>query len=158
MSDYNENVNQRLSVGDVLNYQTVTNASVNSAVGINMANVRRACYFIQVDSLGSAGTVDARLQCSQFSNFASPTNLQGTNLTQINTTTTLTNNCIAMIEVRSDQLAQVNNNQQWVRLNLTGGGNAVTLSAMGLGFDPVQRPGSQYNGTNLVSQQVVCSL
>lgn len=150
---------EEIGVCDVLNYQTVTNQSVNSAYGINMANARRAGFYIQVDSLGAAGTVDARLQASQYSNFASPVNLSGTNLTQIVTTSTPSgNNTLSLIEVRADQLAQAGSTLQWVRLNLTGGGNPVTLSAIGFTKETPQRPASQYNATNLVNQSVACSL
>lgn len=159
MSDYNENVNQRMAIADVLNSQTITNASVSSPYGVNLANFRRVCYTVIVPSLGAAGTLDGRLQASPVANFASGVvNLTGTNLTQINTTTTPSNNAIATIEVRSDQVAQQGNTLQYVRINLTGGGNAITALALGQGFDPVQRPaGTNYNinAAQGLSQQVV---
>lgn len=157
---YTETFAQEIGVVDVLNSQTLTNASV-STLGVNMTNARRVKYTIVVPSLGAAGTLDGRLQASNSSSFTAGnvTNLQGTNLTQINTTTTPSNNAIAEIEVRADQLQQANNAYQYVRLNLTGGGNPITVLAVGMSKDTPQRPISQYNlNSTFLSQQQACTL
>ncbi len=154
---YTETIAQAIGVVDVINSQTVTNTSVSSN-GIDMREWRRAAFLIQLPSLGAAGTLDGRLQASNTSNFASVTNIPGTNLTQITTASTPNNNALATVEVRGDQLAQLGNNLRYVRLNLTGGGNAITVAAVGLGKDPIQHPGSQYNlNSTFLSQQVVCN-
>lgn len=159
-----EPLTQCLSVQDVLNYQTVNNASVSSN-GIDMSKFTRVMYQIQVPSLGLAGTVDARLQASSTSTFAAVTNITNTNLTQITVSSTVNNNAVATIEVRGDQLAELGNNLRYVRLNLTGGGNALTVAAVGWGACAEQGPaqfydtqtGSTSNAT-LVNQRVLCNI
>ena len=148
-------MSQRLSVADVLNYQTVTNASVNT-LGIDMSKGRRVMYTVQAPSLGAAGTLDGRLQASALSNFQTITNITGTNLTQITTSTTPSNNAIATLEVRADEVAQLGQSLRYVRLQLTGGGNAITVAAVGYLGDAVQHPASQndLNSTFLSQRQV----
>lgn len=151
---YTETIGEAIGIIDVLNYQTVNNASVSSLVGIDMSKYRRCRYTIVAPSLGSAGTLDGRLQGSSASTFSSVTNLTGTNLTQLTTTSTPSNNAIVTIEVRADQMAQQNNTLRYVRLNLTGGGNPITLIALGEGKDPVQHPGPTLN-SSFIQQSVV---
>src|SRR4051812_8817782 len=98
-----EQLTQGLSVADVLNSQSVNNTSVASA-GNDMSKFRRAMFIVQAASLGAAGTLDGRLQSAAASNFATPHNIAGTNLTQITTATTPGNNAVSTIEVRDDQL------------------------------------------------------
>jgi hypothetical protein len=149
---YTEQMTQRLAVADVINSQSVTNASVSS-IGIDMSKFKRALFVIQCGSLGAAGTVDGRLQSAPASNFATVHNLTGTNLTQITA-----NNALATIEVRADQVAGQNAGDQFVRLNLTGGGNAVTVGAIGLGGDGDEKPENARNlNSTYLSQQVVCN-
>lgn len=156
---YTAQFKEDIGWSDVYNYATVTNQSVNSTYGINMANFRRVCYTVIVPSLGSAGTLDGRLQASPYAAFNSGVvNLTGTNLTQITTSQTPSNNAIATVEVRGDQVTQQGSTLQYVRLNLTGGGNPITVVAIGQGKDPVQRPTalqSNINAAQGLSQQVV---
>lgn len=155
---YSEQVTQRLALIDVINSQSVNNASVSS-IGVDMSKFKRVLFVIQAASLGAAGTLDGRLQSAAASNFATPHNISGTNLTQITTSTTPGNNAVATIEVRADQVTNANSGDRYVRLNLTGGGNAITVGAIGLGADAEQSPASQYNLNNTyVSQTVVASI
>jgi hypothetical protein len=142
-----EQLTQALSVADVINAQSVNNTNVNS-IGIDMSKFKRALFVIQCASLGAAGTVDGRLQSSANSNFNVVHNVSNSNLTQITA-----NNALATIEVRADQLTA---GDQFVRLQLTGGGNALTVGAMGLGGEAVHKPGNaaDLNSTYL-SQRVV---
>ena len=158
MPGYNEQMTQALSIADVLNSQSVNNTSVSSA-GVDMSKFHRVMYVIQAPSLGAAGTLDGRLQASAQSNFNVVTNITGTNLTQILTASTPGNNAVATIEVRSDEVANLSNSLKYVRLNLTGGGNAITVSAVGLGGISSQGPASQFDvGNTILSQRVVCSI
>ncbi len=154
---YPEAMTQGLSVADVLNTQTVNNASINS-LGINMANFKRAMYIIQLGSLGAGGTLDGRLQSCSLANFASNVhNIANTNLTQITTATTPGNNALATIEIRADQVVSNNAADQFVRLQLTGGGNAITVGAIGLGGEADHKPGNLLNDLNntYLSQRVL---
>jgi hypothetical protein len=152
-----ETLTQKISVCDVLNSQSVNNATIQS-IGINVANFKRVMYIIQAASLGAAGTLTGYLQSAAASNFATAHNITNTNLTTINTTTTPSNNALATIEVRVDQVNQQNPGDQWVRLALVGGGNAITVGAIGLGADSPHKPdnllGGDLNNTYL-SQRVV---
>jgi hypothetical protein len=150
-----EQLTQALSVADVLNSASVNNTNAASS-GIDMSKFKRALYVIQCGSLGAAGTVDGRLQSCSLANFASNVhNIANSNLTQINTSTTPGNNAVATIEVRADQ---VTIGDQYVRLQLTGGGNAVTVGAIGLGGEAIHKPGNAADVNNtFLSQRVVVS-
>jgi hypothetical protein len=149
-----EQLTQGLSVADVLNQQSANNASVNSA-GIDMSKFHRAMYLIQAGSLGAAGTLDGRLQSCVQANFASGVhNIANSNLTQITTATTPGNNAVATVEVRDDQLTA---GDRYLRLQLTGGGNAITVGAVGLGGEAEAKPAKANDVTNTyLSQRVVC--
>lgn len=158
---FTETATQRLGIMDVLNSQTLTNASVTS-LGIDMSKVKRALFIVSLAStVAGTGTLDGRLQGSNNSNFTGNTNISGTNLTQMTT-----NNTIETVEIRSDQLVQATPAAQiasapyrYVRLQLTDAVNAATLSMIGLGLDAEQNPASQYNlSTTFVVAGVVCNL
>ena len=147
-----EQLTQGLSIADALNSQSVNNASINSA-GIDMSKFRRVMYVVQAASIGAAGTLDGRLQSASASNFATVHNISGTNLTQINTSTTPSNNAVATIEIRDDQ---VQAGDRYVRLQLTGGGNAITVGAIGLGGEGDTKPANLNDVSNTyLSQRVV---
>jgi len=155
---YTEQLSQYLTLVDVLNYQTVTNASVNSTVGVDMQKFRRVIFWINVPSTGAAGTLDGRLQSAALSNFATPHNITGTNLTQITQASTPGNNGWSSIEVRADQVVAQNPADRYVRANLTGGGNAITVLMLAFGAEAEQSPGNQYALSNsYLSQNVVCN-
>ncbi len=149
---FTETMTQALAIMDVINSTNITNANSNSA-GLDMSEVKRCRYFLKSINLGAAGTLDARLQSSPNSNFNVVHNITNTNIVQVNT-----NNVISTIEVRSDQVTQQNNGDRFVRLQMTGGGNAITVDAFGLGGESIQSPASQFGlGTNFVQQAVVCN-
>lgn len=149
---FNETATQRLAIADVINSQSVNNASVSS-IGIDMLKFRRAFWTVSNGGLGAAGTIDGRIQTSPNSNFNVVHNIANTNLTQMNT-----NNVIASMEIRSDQVIQANPGDRYARINLTGAGNAITVFAQGFGIDAIQSPGNQYNlNSAYVNQQVVAN-
>jgi hypothetical protein len=153
---YMETMTQKLSVADVINSQSVNNASVTS-IGINVANFKRVLYVIQAGSLGAAGTLNGQVQSCFEANFAANVhNVANTTLTQINTGSTPGNNAIATIEIETDMVVQQNQGDQYVRLQLTGGGNAITVGAIGLGTDSPHKPDNLLNDLNntYLSQRV----
>jgi hypothetical protein len=144
---YTEQLTQALSVCDVINTQSVNNTNVNS-IGIDLSKFHRALFVIQAGGVGNAGTIDGRLQSSANSNFSGVTNIANSNLAQITTA-----NALATIEVRADQVATTD---RYVRLQLTGGGNAVTVGAIGLGAEAGHKPGNAADlNTTYLSQRVV---
>lgn len=146
-------MSQGLAVADQIPPQSINNTSVNST-GLLMSKVKRAFYLVQAGSLGSAGTLTGVLQSCALSNFASGVH----NVSTSNLTTAFTNNTVSTIEVRSDQIQAQNPGDIAVRLNLTGGGNAITVGAIGLGGESIQKPASlqaNLNNTVLLQQVVV---
>jgi hypothetical protein len=124
-----------------------------TSIGINLANFKRVMFVIQAGSLGAAGTLNGNLQSCFEANFAASVhNIANTNLTQITA-----NNALATIEVRADQVTTQNPTDQYVRLNLTGGGNSIQVSAVGLGGEAEHKPGNLLNDLNntYLSQRVV---
>jgi hypothetical protein len=152
---FTEKLTEALSVADVLNTGTINNTNANSA-GLDMSKFHRAMWLIQAGSLGAAGTLDGRLQSCANSNFASGVNnIANSNLTQITTATTPGNNAVATVEVRADQITA---GDRYVRLQLTGGGNAITAGAIGLGAEANHKPGNAQDVSNTyLSQRVVVS-
>jgi hypothetical protein len=150
---YQEQLTQALSIADVINSASVNNTNTNS-IGVDMSMFKRVIFIVQAASLGAAGTLDGRLQSAAASNFATPHNISGSNFTQITTATTPGNNALATVEVRADELQA---GDKYVRLQLTGGGNAITVGAIGLGAEAVHEPGNLLGNLNntYLSQQVV---
>ena len=142
-----EQLTQGLSLADVINTQSVNNTNATSA-GIDMTKFRRVMFEIQCGSLGSAGTVDANLQSSAQANFNVAHNIASTNITQITQ-----NNARVTIEIRDDQITA---GDRYLRLRLTGGGNAVTVGATGWGGEAEQKPAKANDlGSNYVVQRLV---
>lgn len=150
---FSETLTQGLAIMDVVNLTNNNNTNTNSS-GIDCSKVKRILYVIQNVGLGSAGTIDGRLQASANSNFNVLTNLSGTNLTQITT-----NNVIATIEVRADQVTSQSAGARYVRLQLTGGGNALNFVAIGYGAQSEQAPaGPNYDvNSSFIAQRLVCN-
>jgi hypothetical protein len=153
---YMEQLTQALSLADVINSQSVNNTNANS-LGIDLSKFRRVLFIIQVNTLGAAGTLDGRLQSAPASNFATVHNITNSNLTQITTSTTPGNGALATIEVRADQVVSQNAGDRYVRLQLTGGGNAITVGAIGLGGESDWNPGNKQAdlSNTYLSQRVV---
>ncbi len=148
-----EQMTEGLAIADVINSAANNNTNTNSA-GVDMSKGKRVRYFvISAAGIGAAGTIDGRLQSGPNSNFNVVHNLTGTNLTQINA-----NNIISTVEVRADQVTQQNAGDRYVRLQLTGGGNSVTVQAFGLLGDTEQKPASQYNlNSSYIGSTIVCN-
>ena len=150
---FTEKLTESLSVADVLNTGTINNTNANSA-GLDLSKFHRVMWLIQAGSLGAAGTLDGRLQSCANSNFnAGVNNIANSNLTQITTATTPGNNAVATVELRADQITA---GDRYVRLQLTGGGNAITAGAIGLGAEAGHKPGNAADLSNTyLSQRVV---
>lgn len=150
-----EQLTQQLSLADVINSAAITNASTSS-LGIDMGKCKRLTYIVIATNVGAAGTLDGRLQSAANSNFnAGVHNISGTNFAQI-----LTNNVLSTVEVRSDEVVNANSADRYVRLNLTGGGNAVTCQAIGIAAEGVQEPlNTQLDlSSSYIQQRVVCNI
>lgn len=147
---YTEQMSQRLGVMDYLNTQAVNNTNVQST-GIDMSKCRRALWVVRFDTAAN-GQGNFQLQSSAQSNFNVAHNMTGTVSQNFNT-----NNTLATVEVRADQVTQQNASDRYVRLYVATNAN-IQVSAVGLGGDGVQHPlsGSNIN-TTLLAQQVVCN-
>ncbi len=149
-----ETMAQQLAPIDVVNSLNTT-ANFNSAVGIDMSKFKRALYVLQLGVLNTAATLDARLQSGPNANFNITHNITGTNIAQVLAASNT--NTIIMIEVRSDQIAQQNAGDRYLRLNCVVAGSSINIGVIGFGCEPIQRPASQYINTTIVPQEVVGS-
>lgn len=131
--------------------QAVTNATISTPV-IDMLLFHRAQFHILAGTLGAAGVIAAQLQSSSTSNFATIHNMTGAAMTNMST-----NNTVQTIEVRADQVIFQNASDRYVRVNIIGSGNALTVGCLGIGACAPQGPASQYNNTSIVTQSVICS-
>lgn len=154
---FTEQVTQSTAPIDFIPPTNAGAASINSTPGIDMSKFKRAIYFIQNGLMTATGTLDARLQSSPSSTFASNVvNITGTNIAQI-LSSAGNNNSVVSIEVRSDQIIQQNPTHKFLRLNTTVGTAAVNFGAIGYGCESEQKPANQFVNTTLVTQQVVCN-
>jgi hypothetical protein len=130
---YTEQLSQALSLaGTELDPVSQAVGTVTSG-GVDLQKFRRALFVLQVGAVGAAGTVDAKLQQSA-SLATSYTDIAGSNITQITVS-----NKIVTLELRAGQLTGAN---RYVRLSVTVGGNAVLLSALAIGGEAIDKPGS----------------
>ena len=144
--EFTEQLTEALSVYDYTPPQAVSNASINTG-GFDMTKFRRVMWVITAGSMGAAGTLDGRIQTSVNSNFVGAANLASTNITQI-----VANNLCVSVEIRADQIPA---NARYIRLNLTGGGNAITIGAVGLGGCSSFKPAKQFDNTSVITQRLV---
>lgn len=92
-------------------------------------------------------------QTCSLANFASNVhNLANCAIANMNTT-----NTVVQFEIRGDQIVYQNAGDRYLRLALTGSGNALTAGALGIGGMAPQGPASQYNNASVVTQTVLCS-
>lgn len=146
-----EQLTQALAPYDYTPPQSVNNATI-STNGLDLGKFKRAIWYVQLGSAGAAGIVAIVPQSAPTSAFSTIHNMTGFSITNMNTT-----NTVVSVEVRSDQVTQQNSGDEWVRLNIVGSGNAVTVGALGLGGEAIQKPGGTSPNTSIVKGQYVCS-
>jgi hypothetical protein len=120
-------------------------ATVTSG-GVDMSKFERVMFLLMVGSVGGAGTVDAKLQQSATSG-GTYTDISGASITQITAS-----NKIATLEIKSTQLTTGN---QFVRLSVTVGGNAVLIAALPIAGEARQKPGSAQDIAAVTQRKVV---
>lgn len=150
-----ETLNQQLALIDVLNYQTINNATVYSMKAVDMSVVKRFQYVVGLaQTTAGTGTLALNLIGSANSNMTGNTNITGTN------TNLTANNTVARIEIRSDQLTQANSGYRYIKLQAIGATNAVTAFGIGQGGEAEQRPaGANYNlNTTFLVADTTCTL
>src|SRR5437868_5207660 len=113
---YTEQLSQALSIaGTEIDPVSQTAATVTTG-SVDMSKFHRAIFVVMVGSVGAAGTVDAKLQESNASNFGSGvSDIGGSSITQVTVS-----NKIVTLEMRADQMTK-----RYARLSLTVGTNAV---------------------------------
>lgn len=145
---------QGVGIVDVANFTAVNNTTLNT-IGVSLIGTwKRLMYIIMNAGVGAAGTINAALQSSPNANFSPAHTLNGYTWTTWNTNVPLSS-----IEIRADQVTQQQSGDKYVRLQLTGAGNALTgVTAVGLGGDAVQKPGGpnyNLNSASIFEQLVV---
>lgn len=152
---FNETLTQCLCDASYLPPQAVNNTTVSTPV-INMQLFTRAQFHVLAGTVGAAGVIAAQLQSSPVANFATIHNMTGAVMTNIAGANA--NNTVQTIEVRGDQVQYQNPGDQYVRLNIIGSGNSLTVGCLGVGAVGPQGPaGTQNVNTSVVTAQVVCS-
>lgn len=147
---YTEQMTEQIPILDYLNTQAVNNTNVQSN-GIDMSKCRRARWIVRFDSAAN-GQANFQLQSSAQANFNVAHNMTGTVSNNFNT-----NNQLATVEVRADQVVQQNAGDRYVRLYVATNAN-IQVSAVGEGYPAPQHPGSQSNiNTTLLGQTLVCN-
>lgn len=101
--------------------QAITGTAVNGT-GIDMSGWDGVKFDIPHGIFGTNGTLNALVQTDDNSGFNSPTNVNGTSLTQITNA-----NGLAIIEVYRPS-------ERYVRLQLTGQANGVTAGVLATRF------------------------
>jgi hypothetical protein len=144
---------ESIAICDRLNTTNVNNVSVNT-IGVDMSKFKRVLWVVENHGLNAAGTIDGRVQICANSNFNTPVNMTGTNLNQMTA-----NFKVQTVEVRQDQVVAAGAGNKYARLQLTGGGNALNLSAIGLGVHSVYGPANQFQlNTSYLDTPVVCNI
>lgn len=147
---FNETMTQKIGILDYLNTQAVNNTNVQSA-GIDMSKAKRARWTVRFDTAAN-GQANFQLQSSAQANFNVAHNMTGTVSQNFNT-----NNQLATVEVRSDQVTYQNPGDRYVRLYVATNAN-IQVSAVGEVDDAIQGPASQYNiNSTLLGQTLVCN-
>ena len=149
---FTETASQGIVPQDVLNAATVTNATAYTLGSVDMSKWKRALYVIQAGTV--TGSWAAQLLGCATNNIAAT----NTAITGTNTGLITSNNLIAILEVRADQLTNLNSTYRFVRatLNTT---NATIIGVIGYGVDAVQKPGSQYAlNSTFIGATNVCTI
>jgi hypothetical protein len=149
---FTETATQALPILDVINTSAPNNTNLYSAQYINVqGTVKRLFAIIENGGVGAAGFMNVQFQaCSNalftlVNNISSPT----MNLS--------TNTPFSTMEIRTDEITSAFPNTKYVRLNIAAAGNAITqVSAVVLGVDAIQKPGSQFglNSTYVSNQSI----
>ena len=153
---FTETLTQALSLQDVLNTATVTNATAYSGLtggGVDMLKFKRAFFIVQPGAI-TGGLTAWLVGCATANIAATNTNITGTS-----STLSTTSNGVITLEVRSDQVTNLNSTYRYVRLALNTT-NATTVAALGFGGEAIQKPGGpNYNlNTTFLPQQLVCNI
>lgn len=128
-------------------------APVSQGVGavttgwVSMSNVNALLAIISTGVLGTAATVDAKLQQAQDSSGTGAKDITNKAITQIVKATG--DNKTAFINLRADEL-DVNNSFDYVQLSITVGAAASLVHGIVLGCMPRNFPASALNDADVV--------
>jgi hypothetical protein len=148
---YTETLTQALGQLDQIQPSNTAASTVNSS-GIDLSKNRRVLYVLEVGAMGASSTVNAILQSSASSTFASGVhNLTGGT---VNLTTSNANQVITF-ETTEEAVQNQNAGDKYVRLQVIVGTAASNIAVVGLGAEANHKPASNQNNTTTVSQQLV---
>src|SRR5262249_8976932 len=144
---YTEQLSQALSIAGTEIDPVAQAAGTVTTGGVDMSKFHRAIFVVMVGSVGAAGTVDAKLQTSPVSNFASGVaDVAGSNITQVTA-----GNKVVTLEVRADPVPA---RARYARPSAPVGVNAFFLAALAIGGEAAMKPGNA-NDVTAVAQRVV---
>ncbi len=128
----------------------VSSSSTTKTGAVDMTKYRRALFLVAVGVFGSSATVDAKLQESVDTTDGNFTDVSGGAVTQL--LAAGGNNRIVTLEIDAEKLTA---GKKFTRVAVTVGTAASLVTAIPLGIDAVQKPGSQNNDTSVAQRLVV---
>ncbi len=142
---YTEELSEALSIAGA-EIDPVSQAAGTVTTGaVDLSKFHRTIFMLMIGNVGSAGTVDAKLQQSATGS-SSWTDIANSSITQVTAS-----NKVVTLEIRPDQLTA---GQRYVRLSVTVGTNAVLIAALAVGGEAIQKPGNA-NDLAAVAQRLV---
>jgi hypothetical protein len=152
---YTEQLTQSLALADTIGPQSVNNTNVSST-GIDMSKARRCLFDIQIGTYTGAATVQAVLQTSASSTFASGVhNMTGGITSALNNAN---NNTHLTLETTDEAIQNQNSGDRYARVTIIVGVNAVVVGATGWAGEAEHKPVQKIlglNTTTVPSQLVV---
>jgi hypothetical protein len=148
---YTEQLTQQLAQLDQVLPSNAAAGTVSST-GIDMQKNRRALYVIEIGAMTASSTLNAILQSSASSTFASGVhNMTGGNVNL----TTANASQVVTFETTEEAVQNQNPGDRYVRLQVVVGTAAANYSVVGMGGEANHKPASLQNNTTTVSQQIV---
>jgi hypothetical protein len=148
---YTEQLTQGLAQLDQIMPSNAAAGTTNSS-GIDMSKNRRALYVLELGAMTASSTVNAVLQSSASSTFASGVHNMTGGTVNLNTGNT---NQVITFETSDEAVTNQNVGDRYVRLQVIVGTAAANYSVVGIGGEAEHKPASKQNNTTVVSQQLV---
>lgn len=145
----NEQASQGVAIPTTMIAPVSSSSTVKSG-GVDMTRYRRAMFIVGVGAFGASATVDAKLQESVDTTDGNFTDVAGGAITQL--LAAGGNNRMAVLEIDAEKVTA---GKKYVRVVVTVGTAASLVTAIPLGVDAIQKPGSQNNDTSVAQRLVV---
>jgi hypothetical protein len=152
---FTEQLSQSLSLVDKIDpANNATNNTAYSSSGIDMQKFQRCMFEIQIGANTGPAVLQAKLQSSATSNFASAHDMTGGSISNVANTST---NCRVTLETTAEAVQAQNSGDRYVRLAVTISGTnaAVVFGATGWGGSAPQKPAAAQDPNTVLQRLVV---